>query len=74
MGPRGAGALGWTRVELGQHLQSAGASSETRARLLALLAECDRVRFAPVAPDADAAATASDRAAALIVALDRELA
>lgn len=74
MGASGEGAQGWSRTDLDRRLAVRGASPGTRARLRELLDECDRTRFAPIAPDAGAAATASERAAALIVALDAELA
>ena len=61
---------GLTRGQLDARLAAAGVPGATRQRLHDLLAECDRARFAPTPPDHAAAQTASDRAHALLAALD----
>ena len=65
---------GLTRGQLDARLAAAGVPSATRQHMHDLLAECDRARFAPAPPDHAAAQTASDRAHALLAALDDALA
>ena len=61
---------GLTYQQLGTELSKRGVSDDVRDRLLSIMHECDRVRYAPVPPDQSAMNTACDRAYALIVDLD----
>ena len=62
---------GYTYQQLNSELAKRGAGDEVRGRLLHLMEECDRVRYAPILPDQNAMNTACDRASAVIVDLDR---
>ena len=64
---------GWTRTRLDQELALRQLPAEVRAAIRALLDECDQARFSPVLPDQAAMHSAADRAADLIVQLDRLL-
>ena len=62
---------GYTYEQLSNELTKRGVGEELRTRLLHLMEECDRVRYAPVLPDQNAMNTACDRASGIIVDLDR---
>ena len=62
---------GLTYQQLGVELTRHGVSAEVQERLIALLNECDRVRYAPILPDQQAMNTACDRASHIIVLLDQ---
>lgn len=62
---------GYTYQQLNSELERRGAGTDVRDRLLHLMEECDRVRYAPILPDQQAMNTACDRASAIIVDLDR---
>ena len=62
---------GLTYQQLDSELDRRGVGNEVRKRLLDIMHECDRVRYAPVPPDQNAMNTACDRAYALIVDLDQ---
>lgn len=62
---------GYTYQQLNNELVKRGVDGELRGRLLHLMEECDRVRYAPILPDQNAMNTACDRASAIIVDLDR---
>ena len=61
---------GFTYQQLSEELAERGVGDDARARLVGLMQECDRVRYAPILPDQEAMNTACDRASALIVDLD----
>ena len=61
---------GLTYQQLGQELHRQGVGEDVRTRLMTIMHECDRVRYAPVPPDQEAMNTACDRAYGLIVDLD----
>jgi hypothetical protein len=67
------GELALTQDELAKALSAAGAGSPTIFSIRELLSECDRVRFAPVAPDQRAMDTAHERASDVIEALNDEI-
>jgi hypothetical protein len=50
----------------------AGVSTERRSEIARLLADLDRIRFAPVSPDRDELAGITDRARSLLNMVDRE--
>lgn len=62
---------GFTYEQLSNELARRGVGDEVRTRLLHLMEECDRVRYAPILPDQNAMNTACDRASGIIVDLDR---
>ncbi len=67
------GEKAYTHEGLKNRLRENGASADTLAEFQTLLEECDRVRFAPVAPIESEMKTAGDRAATIIVQLHSEL-
>ncbi|MFK7849123.1 MAG: hypothetical protein AB8G77_27800, partial [Rhodothermales bacterium] len=56
--------------QLDMLLVSRNVDAGIRSKLIGMLEECDRVRFAPVLPNADQMNTACDRVSELIVQLD----
>ncbi len=65
---------GLTRERLGEALANEGIPEPVRARIGAMLEECDRARFAPVGPDREAMQTACRRAEGIISDLDEQTA
>lgn len=65
---------GWTRTRLDAQLADAGLDAAAREALRRLLDEADQARFAPLRPAPPALADAEARAAALLDALDAQLA
>lgn len=61
---------GMTRHQLDMLLANRNVDAGARSKLIGLLEECDRVRFAPILPNADQMNTACDRVSELIVQLD----
>ena len=67
------GEKGYTRHELAQRLEQAGASTDSVSRFKSLMSECEMAQFSPNQPSLETLRTAGDRAAEIIIKLHGEL-